>query len=565
MKVSTGKSSRFMVRGKVLFTALVACVVVAVGCSTDRQTAEKIRRAEAIAMELPDSALRVVQSIDPEAVRGKHDRAHYLLVAAEAHYYNRLAVDRDSIAQPIFDYYIESDNHAERARALYQHALVMQSEGENARAMYSLLEAEKSLSHLDNPRLSGLVHRTKGDIYGTECLFQNALEEYQKSKECFVKAELPFHSAYALYNIANTHGDLRNFKDAIQMLISAENNCIENNFKTLLYDIQIELCYDYIQIDDFDSCLGVISRINANDTEVYSMCDYYCICAIISTYKRNYIESDESLNKARQEPIINPMQLAYSEYLIMKMRGDDSDALISYKAMIAEQDKSVFNIVNNSLLQSQIELLESEQSLIVEKAKSNKITLTSVIITLLLLVVAILLYIRYRSAKQSRDIANYVGIIAELEQSVKSASHSTSNTYLQGEEFSELNKLFELYYQYGDTTQISSKIAKAVSSSIENIKNDNGRLQNFENIINSQYNNILDDIKADCPKLYNNEYRYIIYYLLGFSNRSIAVLLDIDTEALSRLKYRVKVKLSESNNENIKSILNKRRIKSAEQ
>ena len=210
--------------------AMVACMFVAVGCATDKRSAELIAYAEEIAMELPDSALRVVQSIDPESVRGRHDRAHYKLVVAEAHYYNRLAVDRDTIAQPLFDYYIESDNHAERARALYQHALVMQAEGENARAMFSLMEAEKSLTLLDNPRLSGLVHRTKGHIYGAECLFQNALEEYQKSKECFDKAELSFHSAYALYNIATAYSKLRDYDNAIKYLLKSEEQFSENGY-----------------------------------------------------------------------------------------------------------------------------------------------------------------------------------------------------------------------------------------------------------------------------------------------------------------------------------------------
>ena len=254
--------------------AMVVCVVVAVGCATDKRSAELIAYAEVIAMELPDSALRVVQSIDPESVRGRHDRAHYKLVVAEAHYYNRLAVDRDTIAQPLFDYYIESDNHAERARALYQHALVMQAEGENARAMFSLMEAEKSLTHLDNPRLSGLVHRTKGHIYGAECLHKNALEEYQKSKEYFDKAELSFHSAYALYNIATAYSDLRDYDNAIKYLLKSEEQFSENGYGLYQFETQIELCYNYLQIDDFNSCANVFTRIDKSAKIGYSYCDY---------------------------------------------------------------------------------------------------------------------------------------------------------------------------------------------------------------------------------------------------------------------------------------------------
>ena len=332
--------------------AMVACVVVAVGCATDKRSAELIAYAEEIAMELPDSALRVVQSIDPESVRGRHDRAHYKLVVAEAHYYNRLAVDRDTIAQPMFDYYIGSDNHAERARALYQHALVMQAEGENARAMFSLMEAEKSLEHLDNPRLSGLVHRTKGHIYGAECLFQNALEEYQKSKEYFDKAELPIHSAYALYNIATAYSKLRDYDNAIKYLLKSEEQFSENGYSLYQFDTQIELCYNYLQIDDFNSCANVFAQIDINANVGYSFCNYYCIAAIISAYNGNYDEADSLIYKATQESITSQMQLSYAQYIIDALQNNTRDALSSYISMISEQDKSVFNAINNSLLQS---------------------------------------------------------------------------------------------------------------------------------------------------------------------------------------------------------------------
>jgi len=214
MQLIGQKVGTYNIINKTLLSLLL--IIILEGCSVDSKTHKLIRHAEEIAMELPDSALRVVQSIDPESVRGRHDRAHSKLVVAEAHYYNRLAVDRDTIAQPLFDYYIENDNHAERARALYQHALVMQSEGENARAMFSLMEAEKSLEHLDNPRLSGLVHRTMGDIYGAECLHKNALEEYQITANYFDKAELPIHSAYATYDIAIIYNRMRDFEAAIK-------------------------------------------------------------------------------------------------------------------------------------------------------------------------------------------------------------------------------------------------------------------------------------------------------------------------------------------------------------
>ena len=219
-------------------------ILVLISCSTDEQTLQLIEQAESVMIEHPDSALNIIRSVDAESIRGEEDMAHYRLAMAEAMYYNRLAPSRDSIAQPLFDYYLEGDDHAKRARALYQHALVMQSEGENAKAMYSLMEAEKSLEHVDNPRLEGLMHRTKGDIYHLECLFKLSLEEHEKAMLIFERCGLHSHYLYALNNVATAYNKLRNYDKSIEIFDNLSTLAAEHGDKFLQYISLIELCYN---------------------------------------------------------------------------------------------------------------------------------------------------------------------------------------------------------------------------------------------------------------------------------------------------------------------------------
>ena len=552
-KLSTGKyrNREFMVRGKMFFTTLVICMFVAVGCATDKRSAELISYAEEIAMELPDSALRVVQSIDPESVRGRHDRAHYKLVVAEAHYYNRLAVDRDTIAQPLFDYYIGSDNHAERARALYQHALVMQAEGENARAMFSLMEAEKSLEHLDNPRLSGLVHRTKGHIYGAECLFQNALEEYQKSKEYFDKAELPIHSAYALYNIATAYSKLRDYDNAIKYLLKSEEQFSENGYSLYQFETQIELCYNYLQIDDFNSCANVFARIDKSANIGYSYCDYYCIYAILSAHSGNFVDAKTYISKAKTEQIINPMQLAYSEYIIMKICGDDSDALTMYREMIAEQDKFVFNAINNSLLQSQVDLLSGQVASAKEIQQKTRLINYLFAIISAGIVLLFIYYIRNRQRKHQAEIKRYIDIIADMELMRK--DNSTNNMLnatidrLYRSSLDEINELCEIYYEQSDSSRLASKIFAQVESNIERLKSDRKRIEELESAVNISHNDIMAKLREQCPGLTEREMRIALYSYAGFSNRAISLLVGANAETLPKIKYSIREHIKSAN------------------
>ena len=537
-----------------LLSGLLLIVLLLVGCGSDERTMQLIGEAESVMIEHPDSALNIMRSIDPETIRGEENMSRYRLVMAEACYYNRIVPSRDSIAEPLFEYYLDSDDHAMRARALYQYALVMQSEGENAKAMYSLMEAEESLSHTDNHRLAGLVHRTKGEIYGSECLFSLSLDEHQKAKEMFDKAGLSFHSAYALYDIAKVYRCLRDFDLAVYYLMMSEDKFYECGYAPYVFDVQIELCYNYMQKDEYENMSDVLSRIDISDTLGHSLCDYYSLSAVLSAYDKRYDVADSLITRAKQEYITNPLQLAYCEYMVNSLQGKHLKAHELYVSLIAEQDKAVYNLINNSLLQSQIELLENERVIIEERTKSNRIRLISVIVTLFLITITISLYARYQRVKRSRDIANYINIIAELKHSLNVATPNECSSNINAD-FIELNKICEIYYQYGKTSNISGKVLEAVNESIELLKTDANRMQNLENIVNSQNHNILSAIREDCPKINDKEYRYIVYYLLGFSTRSIAMLLDIDTNALARLKYKVKVKLRECENDKIGMLL----------
>ena len=549
MQLIGQKVGTYNIINKTLLSLLL--IIILEGCSVDSKTHKLIRHAEEIAMELPDSALRVVQSIDPESVRGKHDRAHYKLVVAEAHYYNRLAVDRDTIAQPLFDYYIESDNHAERARALYQHAIVMQAEGENARAMYSLLEAEKSLSLLDNPRLSGLVHRTKGEIYGAECLFQNALEEYQKSKEYFDKAELSFHSAYATYDIAIIYNRMRDFETAIKMLLIAEDEFGRLNEYGHMFETQIELCYNYIQLNDYSNCRNIFNRIKTHNLNTYSLCDYYCISAILSAIDGNLNQAYLLLNRAKQELIINPMQLAYSEYAIKTLKGDLGDALISYKNMIALQDISVFNAINNSLLQSQVDLLSGQVASAKEIQQKTRLINYLFAIISASIVLLLIYYIRNRQRKHQAEIKRYIDIIADMELMRK--DNSTNNMLnatidrLYRSSLNEINELCEIYYEQSDSSRLASKIFAQVESNIERLKSDRKRIEELESAVNISHNDIMAKLREQCPGLTEREMRIALYSYAGFSNRAISLLVGANAETLPKIKYSIREHIKSAN------------------
>lgn len=538
--------------------AMVVCVVVAVGCATDKRSAELIAYAEEIAMELPDSALRVVQSIDPESVRGRHDRAHYKLVVAEAHYYNRLAVDRDTIAQPLFDYYIGSDNHAERARALYQHALVMQAEGENARAMFSLMEAEKSLTHLDNPRLSGLIYLTKGEIYGAECLHKNALEEYQKSANYFDKADLVYYSIYSKYYIAYSFAELRQYDKAIEIFSAIEALSQSASYTTMLTDIRRRLCFIYIEIGDLKNCEIVYNRISYIGDK--SACDYYCIGAIINANNGDFEKAYSLLHQAENANIIVPMNFKYTRFRILLFKGDYQGALEAYMDCIDLQDKFVFNAINNSLLQSQVDLLSGQ----VASAKEiqQKTRLINYLLTILSvgIVLIFIYYIKDKQHKHQVEIAQSMAIASELRNilTLKDSEILSQQNIIEqlfASRFDTIDKLSCAYFEAQGFNNEKQRIYREVSSLIDDISSDKKAIKRMEDFVNTYKDNLMLKFRSSIPNATEDDTQLYLYMALGFSPRAISIFMKKSVDAVYNLKSRLRHKIIKSNSQYIEILL----------
>lgn len=536
---------------RTLLIAVAFCAIMISSCATDKHTAEMISHAESIVEEHPDSALRVVQSIDPSKVKGKHDRAHFQLVVAEAHYYNRITPDSQTIAQPLFDYYFTSDRHQERARAMYQYAIVMQKSGKNAEAMFALLEAEKSLSHFDNHRLAGLVHRTKGDIYGTECLFQNALEEYKMAEEEFVKAKLGHHTIHSMYCIGLTLGNLREFDAAIEYLSKAESKSLELDYFGNIYVIQIELCYNYIQNYNFDKCEEVFSRIDLSDNLGYSNCDYYCIGAILAAYKQDFDKAYSLIETAKLEPVVYSNRLNYTEYVVAHLQGKSDIALSKYEFMIENQDKTTINALGNSILNYQIDVLQQDIALITErKMRVEQQYIFTIIITIFIILIIVgLLFYKHREYRNK--INYYINLIdgLELMRSDISQTELMSSTIekLYRQSIHDLSNLCEIYYEHGNSKRLTERIATEVAQSIDALKNDKRKLSELETAVNISMDNIMQKLRKQCPSLNERDMRIALYSYAGFSNRAISLLVGVNSETLPKIKYKIRECIKQSN------------------
>lgn len=536
---------------KILLIYIAAVAVV--GCATDPHVAEQISHAEAIAMEKPDSALIIMRSIDPSLVRGRHDNAHYNLVYSESLYYNAIDSDNDSITRPMVEYYMSSDNHAERARAMYQHAQVMMTAGEYAESMIYCMEAEQSLAHLDNPRLLGLVHRNKGVIYIDGCLYSNALEEFISAKRCFEQAGLEYHTNYSDYDIGRCYYGLRDYANAVEYLTSSLKYSVSIGASDIASMFLFNLLNTYFAMREFDNYSELVDCF---DAEININKDlYYLYQAIVNVSNGNVTEAINNL-KYSEESGCDTYLLSYASYYVYRKIGDSKKALKFFEDCIIYQNEIVIAALDAPILNLQIELGLQKQKELQMRNENVKLRLITIIVLIILFIMMLVTYFYRRDVNYRQKIEEYIATIKDLH----AESHGISlevkkhTNLLYKSRLSELNKLCDIYYDGEGSSKQTKMVYDELVKIINSIKNDKKYINELENIVNQYYDNIISDLYEQCPKLNARQKRLALYLLSGFSLRAIAIFMDSNPIQISKDKYKLKKTIAESN------LVNKERV-----
>lgn len=534
---------------RLLLYIVAMCSALLVGCTTNEHTAALIRHAEDIAADHPDSALMIMRSVNPRTVHGKHDRAHYQLVYSESLYYNAIDSDNDSLTRSMAKYYLYDDNHAERARAMYQHALVRVNAKNNAEAMYYLIEAEKSLAYVDNPRLAGVVHRAKGEIYGEECLFARAINELEVAIDYFEQKDLYDHIAYSVFYIGDYAMYNRQYDYALEQLSSARDYAIARNNQSLLNYVLLDFTYIYINTKKYVDGAELIDKIEEEYLESPAKALYYSLRSVVASYNRDYERANEFIEKCSQCGGI-VTYLKYAKAKQAEFRGDYKSAHLINCEMIREQDELVLRSLNSPLFDLEVECIERDLEKLKQDSFYSRIIYTSIAIIILLFVSIIVLFLYYRIKQYRRDIDTYINTINELElmrrENQPSVQFSETIESLYKENLDEINQLCEIYYTHSDTPRQAVKVFEHVRKIIETLKSDTDKISKLECAVNASMNNAMLNLREQCPTLTEREYRISLYTFAGFSNRAICLLVGCKSETLPKIKYKIREQIKNS-------------------
>ena len=524
-------------------------MVLMVACSS-REALRSMERAEQLLEDAPEEALRVMEGVDGEALRTEEERARYALVYSEACYYNYIDVDVDTLTQPMMRYYLESDYHAERARAMFQHAVVAYNGGELAEAIVALTEAEESLAKRANRKLEGAVQRLKGNKYSEGCLYLNAYDAYVAAREIYAELGLEEHVQFLDYDIGGTLIQLRRMEEAKVTLERVLDYAMGAEDANLVCAVAHELLDLSIYLDDYDMCREYVELFEREGVLLYGEPHFVCAKAMLVAHDGGLEEALALVDEAEaMEDDLEWADVEYARYIIHRNVGDGEGALYWQEQSVNAQDEMLLQVIEQPVLNVEVEKLRSdldaelrERELVRER---NAMIYVVVAVVVVAVVVALGLYARYRIRRKDSEIASYIETIESLRTDIERIPRdmASSITALYRDRFSELNELCDIYYDHSGSSRHKSLVFNKVLETIETIKGDSSRIDELGAMVDNYRDNALQRLKSVLPRISERDYRVALYAFAGFSNRAIALFIDSDPVAVSKIKYNIKSKL----------------------
>ena len=133
---------------------LVSSVLFLGACSGyDNRNACLLSHIDSLLDVRPDSALRMLQSVSPDSLADRNERAYYGLLLVQAKYKNYLPLKDDTLSQALATYYGETGNRTMQARAYYNLGCVYTDKEEFDHAFRAYHEAAR-LARQENDKLT---------------------------------------------------------------------------------------------------------------------------------------------------------------------------------------------------------------------------------------------------------------------------------------------------------------------------------------------------------------------------------------------------------------------------
>ena len=435
----------------------------------------ELAKAEAIMYRYPDSALHILQGIQPDNPSNNEQYATWALLMTQAQYKNQIE-QSDSLINIAYSYFINQDNAQRKALALYYKGILCHESHHAEDALSFYLEAATEIEKTNDYQLGFLINSEVGLMYLYRKLNDYAMEYFEKAHH---NAELSNNQTYIAFSfiyIARAFSQKKQYNKAIEYYEKAIKIGQVNNYPTILASAMNETSFLFLKTGENKKALQYAKdciKIKKTDQRIFSLGDTY-------RYLKMYDSAYFYLNQASLSPNIHTARSAYQALFYISQEEKDYKKAVEYSNKLWFYQDSIGKTDRNKAL---IEMQEKyDQQKIINENNLSQIKKDRIIRNVLIALIILSFIIAITNYLYQRKIVSQKQEILEKEEKIR---YFTMKIH-ENETLINRNKMRieELTIQMEGSQEIKeqwkeqNKIRQEIQQQNEMLKLENNKLQN---------------------------------------------------------------------------------------
>ena len=435
----------------------------------------ELAKAEAIMYRYPDSALHILQGIQPDNPSDNEQYATWALLMTQAQYKNQIE-QSDSLINIAYSYFTKHDNAQRKALALYYKGILRHESHHAEDALSFYLEAATEIEKTNDYQLGFLINSEIGLMYLYRKLNDYAMEYFEKAHH---NAELSNNQTYIAFSfiyIARAFSQKKQYNKAIEYYEKAIKIGQVNNYPTILASAMNETSFLFLKTGENKKALQYAKdciKIKKTDQRIFSLGDTY-------RYLKMYDSAYFYLNQACLSPNIHTARSAYQALYYISQEEKDYKKAVEYSNKLWFYQDSIGKTDRNKAL---IEMQEKyDQQKIINENNLSQIKKDRIIRNVLIALIILSFIIAITNYLYQRKIVSQKQEILEKEEKIR---YFTMKIH-ENETLINRNKMRieELTIQMEGSLEIKeqwkeqNKIRQEIQQQNEMLKLENNKLQN---------------------------------------------------------------------------------------
>lgn len=458
---------------------IISIIISLISCTHNKNypTAfqPELAKAEAMMYRYPDSALHILQGIQPDIPSENEQYATWALLMTQAQYKNQIE-QSDSLINIAYSYFTKHDNAQRKALALYYKGILRHESHHAEDALSFYLEAATEIEKTNDYQLGFLVNSEVGLMYLYRKLNDYAMEYFEKAHHNAELSDNQTYIAFSFIYIARAFSQKKQYNKAIEYYEKAIKIGQVNNYPTILASAMNETSFLFLKTGENKKALQYAKdciKIKKTDQRIFSLGDTY-------RYLKMYDSAYFYLNQACLSPNIHTARSAYQALYYISQEEKDYKKAVEYSNKLWFYQDSIGKTDRNKAL---IEMQEKyDQQKIINENNLSQIKKDRIIRNVLIALIILSFIIAITNYLYQRKIVSQKQEISEKEEKIR---YFTMKIH-ENETLINRNKMRieELTIQMEGSLEIKeqwkeqNKIRQEIQQQNETLKLENNNLQN---------------------------------------------------------------------------------------